>query len=106
VAISALIIGADMDVGYTGASNARSGAYFNAGTCTYALKSATGTSLGTGTLSYVAASDGDYYGTIESTVTAALTEDTPYFLEITFASGTGYEDFRRIPLRAAYRTAT
>jgi hypothetical protein len=105
VAIDPLFIGADMNVYYDGASVASTGSYLNAGTCTYALKNAAGTSVGTGTLSYVASSNGNYRGTIESTVTANLSEDAEYFLEITFAE-TPYNDFRRIAMRAAYRTTS
>ena len=97
-----IFIGADFDLGYEGAQAALSEAYLNSGTCTYQLKSSAGTVVGSGTLSYVAASDGNYRGTIESTVTATLTEDSLYYLEITFADS-GYNDFRRFQLRAAYR---
>lgn len=104
MAISALFIGADMDVFYSGASVASTGAYLNAGTCTYVLTDSAGATVGTGTLAYVAASNGDYAGTIESTVTALLDEDEQCELTITFVQS-GYNDSRVIPMRAAYRTA-
>lgn len=100
-----IYIAADHDVEYLGAQAEVVGTYLNSGTCTYVLKTAAGTTVpgGTGSCTYSPASSGDYYGTIESTVTALLSEDVQYYLEITFADS-GYNDFRRIPLRAAYRT--
>lgn len=106
MAFSPLYIGADHDVSYTGAANAMTGAYFNAGTCTYTLTDENGATVGSGTLSYEAASNGNYYGVIESTVTGTLTVDALYWLQIVFDSGTGYNDKRYVPLRAAYRTGT
>jgi hypothetical protein len=105
MAISALFIGADMNVSYSGASIASTGAYLNSGTCTYVLRDEDGATVGTGTLPYVAASDGEYAGVIQSTVTATLDEDAAYTLTITFVSGS-YNDERDIPLRAAYRRAS
>ncbi len=103
-ALDPLFIGSDMDVGYTGARAARTGAYLNSGTCTYELvQDSDGSVVGTGALTYVAASNGDYYGTIESTVTALLDVDGAYTLTITFVE-VGYNDERVERLRAAYRT--
>ncbi len=101
---STLWIAADHDVFYSDARNA-AGAYLNSGTCTWELLDSASASVATGTLSYVAASDGDYEGTIPSTVTDDLTEDSLYYLEITFQDG-AYDDFRRLQLRAAYRRLT
>lgn len=102
--ISALYIGADMNVAYSGASIASTGAYLNAGTCTWTLKDSDGLTVGNGSLAYVAASNGNYLGVIESTVTGTLTADAPYTLYVVFAQST-YDDKRIIPLRAANRTA-
>lgn len=99
---SALFIGSDMDVEYTGAQN-RDGDFLNSGTCTWQLFTAAGVSVATGTLTYDTGSDGDYYGVIESTVTATLTADAAYYTFITFVQG-AYNDSRKINSRAAYRT--
>lgn len=103
--LTLIYIGADMDVTYSGARIASTDAYLNTGTCTYALKTSSGAAVsgGTGTLSYVASSDGDYAGVIDTIVTAALTEGSNYLLDITFVDG-AYNDFRRIRLRAVYRS--
>lgn len=103
MAIDPLYIGADMDLGYSGAVPAAGGSYLNSGTCTYELKDSDEEIVASGSLAYVALSDGNYAGVLESTVTEDLTADAPYSLEITFTQA-GYNDFRRIPLRAAYRT--
>lgn len=99
---SALYIGADMDVEYTGAQD-REGTFLNSGTCTWQLFTAAGVSVATGTLTYDTGSDGDYYGVIESTVTAGLTADAPYYVIITFVQG-AYNDSRKLNSRAAYRS--
>lgn len=97
-------IGGDCDVTYDGAQPRTGGSYLNSGTCTYALKDADGNAVasGTGTLSYVAASDGNYLGVIDAAVTATLTPDAWYYVEITFSQG-GYNDFRRLKRQARYR---
>lgn len=105
MAISPLFIGDDLDLGYTGAKNARTGAFLNSGTCTYTLKDSEGATIDSGSLDYVAASDGDYYGVIESSVTGDLEDGGEYFLTITFASG-AMNDERRLALFGVYRGAT
>lgn len=77
------------------------GSLLTGGVITYALKNAGGTSLGTGSLSYVSA--GLFQGTILPAVTVTLTAGETYYLEVTVNSG---QDFRRIPLTAAYRELT
>jgi hypothetical protein len=93
-----LYIGADLTVEYNDAT--AGGSALTSGTCTYALKDSTGTSVGTGSLSH--SSGGDYSGVIESTVTSTLSEKGYYFLEVSF-SQSPYNDFRRIQYRAEYR---
>lgn len=100
-----LFISSDMTWTLPGVKNAVSGAFLNAGTCTYILKKSDGTTVtgGTGSLSYVSGSDGDYRGTIESTVTTLLKNGDPYWLEVTFAEG-GLDRFWRLPCVAQYDT--
>lgn len=99
---TALYIGADHTVTYSGMT--AGGSYQNSATVTYALKDAVLSTVsgGTGTLSYVAASSGNYSGSIESTVTSTLTAGQVYFLDITASQGS-YNDFRRLELYAEYR---
>ncbi len=102
MAIDPLWIGVDFDLGFTGATAALTGAPLNSGTCTYVLKDSDGATIGSGVLTYVAASAGDYYGTIESTVTTTLEDGAEYVLTISFVQG-GYNDRRVLNLFAAYR---
>ena len=97
-----IYIGSDHDVTYEGAYGG--GGYLNSATVTFALKDSAGTTVsgGTGTLSYVAASSGNYAGVIQSSVTSLLTNRANYTLEITFVQS-AFDDFRRLPLRACYR---
>ena len=105
-----LYIGEDFRVTLTGLSyttDAGAVAYLNAATVTYALKSAAGAAIagGTGSLSYVAASNGNYAATGNKAVTLLLSDGALYFLEVTIAEG-GRDGFRRLALRALYRGAT
>lgn len=81
--------------------------YLNAATITYALKTAAGVTVvgGTGTLSYVAASDGNYTAVIDKAVTVLLTENRKYVLWVPIAEG-GRDGYRRLELYAKYRGAT
>lgn len=106
MAANLLFINSDMDLQYGGARPARNPTvYLNAGTCTYAVKTTAEVAVGTGTLPYVADSDGDYYGVIDAAITALLTNGSPYYVDITFVEGT-YNDSRRIRAVAMYRRAT
>jgi hypothetical protein len=80
------------------------GQALNTGTCTWTLTDSAGNQIagGTGTLPFVAGSNGDYSGPIESTVTSLLTPLAVYYLTVTFNQG-GYDDKRRIRCTAAYR---
>lgn len=103
-----IYIGEDLTLTFTGASVTVQGStsYLNSATVTYAVKDATGTAVSgaTGTLTYVAASNGNYEGTLESSVTtpANFTEGGTYIVEYTLSQST-YNGFRRMVCRAAYR---
>lgn len=103
-----LYLNEDMNVTLTGASVTVNGttSYLNSATVTYSITDAAGTAVsgGTGTLSYVSASSGDYEGTIESSVLTSsnFTEGRTYLVDITL-SQSGYNGFRRLVCRAAYR---
>lgn len=98
-----IYIGCDHTVSVTGLRIA-GGAHLNAATITYSLQSTDGTEItgGSGSLTYTPASDGDYTGTIESTVTALLTNKVLYLLILTIAESP-YNDKRWIELNAARR---
>lgn len=105
-----LYIAEDFKISLTGLSyttDAGVVTYLNAATVTYALKSAAGTTVtgGTGSLSYIAASNGNYTATGDKAVSVLLSEGAKYFLEVTAAEG-GRDGFRRLELRAEYRGAT
>ena len=111
-----LFLNEDFRISLTGLSyttDAGATTYLNAATVTYALKDATGTAVSvsstpvTGTLSYIAASDGNYSATHDKAATSpsVLTEGAKYYLEVTIAEG-GRDGFRRLELRAEYRGAT
>lgn len=102
MAISPLYIGNDLDLTATGMSIASTGAYLNAATVTWSLTDAEGTEFGTGTLSYVADSDGDYAGVVESTVTSELEDGGEYVLTVTFAEGS-YNAAWQYKIFACYR---
>ena len=103
-----LYLNEDMNVTWDAASVTVAGTttYLNSATVTYSITDAAGTAVsgGTGTLSYVAASSGDYEGTIESSVLTSsnFTEGRTYLIDITL-SQSGYNGFRRLVCRAAYR---
>ena len=104
--VSVLYIGCDNTVFYRGAQD-KDGNYLNDGTGTYVVKDGSDAAVagGSGSLAYVAASNGNYEDVLDRTVTALLTPDAMYYVEITFAEGED-DDFRRIPYRAVYRGAT
>lgn len=98
-----IYIGCDHNVTLTGMRDAATGAYLNTGTATWTLKDASGTQISTGSLSYVAASNGNYLGVIESTDQGSgLTELATYYVYIAFTQG-NYDDERRLTCEARYR---
>jgi hypothetical protein len=100
-----IYIGADQNLTYSGASVASTGAYINDGTCTYELTDINGNIITSGTLPYVAASNGNYAGVIPASVTATLTPYAQYFVTIFFAAPEG-NDERYFYLSAVYREGT
>lgn len=99
-------IGNDTVVTYSGMQNGITDAYINGATVTASVKDLAGNVVSGGgphTLSYVAASDGVYRGTIDKAI--SLSAGVTYYLEIT-ATSAGIDDFRRIRIVAAYRETT
>lgn len=81
---------------------ATTGAYVNSGTVTWQVKTAAGVLLASGSLAYVAASNGRWQGTLDAADAALLTAGETYYLEIRIGDGAGSDGFRRCQLLAAY----
>lgn len=79
--------GSDHDITVTGLYGGTG--YLNSATVTYELLDAAGTAIagGSGTLDYTAASNGDYAGVMESTVTETLTPGARHTLIYTAVQG-------------------
>lgn len=101
-AVQALYINEDNLIRWDRVRLASSGSYVSSGTFTWALKNEAGTSLATGTLSYVASSSGRWQGVIDKLDVDDLTEGETYYLEITATNGSGADGFRRVQLVARY----
>lgn len=77
--------------------------YLNSGSATFALtEKYTGTTVTTGTLDYVAASNGRYRGLIDRTVTVTLSENSFYYLTVVFVNS-GFDTERRLELQAKFQ---
>lgn len=100
--VDSLFIGSDMDVTVTKLKARALNVYLNSAVVTWTLDNSAGTELGTGTLDYEAASNGNYTGVIESSVTDLLTDGEDYTLTVTAVQG-DYDDLRRFVLQARYR---
>lgn len=96
----ALFISDDRSISWLGAYAA--GAYLNSATVTWTLYDASLTEVATGDCTYQASSNGNYVGTIESTVTSGLTENATYFVDLALSSGS-YNGYRRLVCKAQYR---
>lgn len=97
-----LFIGEPNNIFLEGLRNNASGSYQNSATVTASIRTSgvsatSGTEIASVTLSYVAASNGNYRGDSASLTT--LTQDTDYWIWIT---ASGYT-LRRIACRADYR---
>lgn len=106
MSVESIYIGEDHNVEWEGARDLNAGTYLNSATVTYELKDSDGDVLDSGTLDYVASSNGDYLGVIQSTVTDDLAENTVnnpfYYVEVTLSQG-NYNGFRRLRFKARYR---
>jgi hypothetical protein len=85
MALEVLAINSDNLVRLDGLTNASSAAYINNATVTYALLDNTGATVTSGSLSYVAASNGRYEGTVAYTI--SLTLNAFYTLQVTAIGG-------------------
>lgn len=105
--MSVLYIGNDRYITLSGVNDAADGLYLNSATVTYALYEADGTAVsgGTGTLTYIAASNGNYRGVIDAAVTTTLTAEAQYYFVIT-ATQSNYDGKWRINCTARIRGTT
>ena len=98
----AIYMSADCLVSWEGMQNESTDAYINDATVTFTLKDSAGVAVSGAedvSMTYQSATDGNYHGVLESTVT--LTESAHYHLELTATSG-GIVGFRRWPVVARY----
>lgn len=106
MALEVLAIGSDNLVRLDALTNASSGAYVNSATVTFTLKDSTGAVFGglSGvSMPYVASSNGRYEGTIAASVSATMTPNAVFTIEIT-ATFAGTTLFRRLSCIAKYRS--
>lgn len=100
-----LYIGVDNAVTLTGMRD-RDGNYLNTGVSTWILYECDDTeitSVNSGDLDYVTASEGNYLGTIPAST--EIEEDVYYWLEISFVDS-GLTDSRTLKMIGAYRGKT
>ena len=99
-----IYINNDTYVTISGLQNGSNSSYFNGATVTMTLKDLAGSDVSgvawPVSLSYEAASNGNYNGVVDKAV--SLTHGNMYFLEVTAAQD-GIDAFWRIPMVAAYR---
>ncbi len=101
MALEVLAINSDNLVRLDGLTNASSGAYINNATVTFVLLDSNGATVTSGNLTFVAASNGRYEGTISHTV--SLTLNAFYTLQITSVGG-GFQIYRQCQCIAKYRS--
>ena len=102
--IEVISIGSDNIVRLDALTNASSGANINNATVTFTLKDSSGAVvLNNQTMTYVAASNGRYEGTIPNGTTAAMAQNAQYSIEITATSG-ALVLFRKLACIAKYRS--
>lgn len=97
-----ILINEDNHIRWEKARKASDNTYVNSGSGTWSLKDSDDVELATGSLSYVASSNGRWHGTISQDDTADLTEGTTYFLEVSLTDGAGADAFRRVEVIAGY----
>lgn len=107
MSLEVITMGSDNLVRLDALTNASSGAYVNNAVVTFNLKDANGAIVGGQSgvsMAYVAASNGRYEGVIPNAVTAALTLNAPYTVEITATAGSTVL-FRKLSCVAKYRSS-
>jgi len=101
-----ILIGEQNFIEWLGLRNAATEAYDNTATVVATVRDTAGakvTGMSSIAMAYVAASDGNYRGTITASSALNLTEGLTYYIEIT-ATGTG-NGFRRIAVLADYHSS-
>jgi hypothetical protein len=101
--IEVISIGSDNIVRLDALTNASSGAYINNATVTFSLLDSSGNIiLANQTMTYVAASNGRYEGTLPNGTTSTMTQNAQYTIQITATSG-ALVLFRKLSCIAKYR---
>ena len=101
--IEVISIGSDNIVRLDALTNASSGAYINNATVTFSLLDSSGNIiLSNQTMTYVAASNGRYEGTLPNSTTSTMTQNAQYTIQITATSG-ALVLFRKLSCIAKYR---
>jgi hypothetical protein len=104
MSLEVIAIGSDNLVRLDVLQNASTLAYINSATVSFNLKDSTGAVIqGPTTMSYVAASNGRYEGSITAATTNTMTQNAAYSIEIT-ATSAGITPFRRLSCIAKYRS--
>ena len=94
--------GNDTNIIVRGMTDALTGAYINTATISAELFDASDVSLGTVSLTYVSASNGDYRGVLSATIATSLTAGQGYKLVVTSTS----HNSRRVYAARAVELAT
>lgn len=97
-----IAIASDATVLASSVKDATTNTYLNTATVTYELTTSSGTSIDTGILSYVAASNGNYSGVIDASVTALLLNQRTYLLNVVIVQD-NYKDTGQLRLIAYNR---
>jgi hypothetical protein len=105
--ISEIGLSSDNLVRLDSLTNSSTGAFINTATVTFTLFDSTGTAVAGATsvtMPFVAGSNGRYEGSITNAVSAGLTLNAQYRIDITATSG-AIQLFRRISAVAKFRAA-
>jgi hypothetical protein len=100
--VNKIYIGSDHDVELLGVKSRAGGGFINSATAVWVLSDGEdGSTISTGTIPYVASSDGDYRGVIDRSVTLGLVEGEIYYVTAVLSGG-GNDLQKRSKLLAAY----
>lgn len=99
-----IAIGSDNALFLSGLQDSLTSSYLNSAVVTWQLTDSSNTVLGSGSLSYVSASNGDYQGNMPNSLTSTLVVGQRYFLTWT-ATYSGFQ-FQDQQLHAALYVST
>jgi len=103
--ISRLYVNEDNDIVLDGLKKSVADTYVNDATVTFQVTDSAGTVMVSPTaMSYIADSDGKYWGVIDKADAASFADGTSYSVECTVTSGT-FDGYRKVILKAQYHGA-